>query len=121
MTATQILNRITERQLSDDTRLRRVVALFQRKLGHIFKNASVRRRNRRYEIDVAVYETPMAGGKGFRMPERQIKDWIRVAAESAHPRLYKRMTVNIGPWKTGKLSHRLLTPVQITIDARQNP
>lgn len=121
MTARQILNQLTERQLSDDTRLRRVVALFQRKLGQIFKNASVQRRNRRYEIDVAVYETPMKGGRGYRMPDRQIKEWIRQAAESAHPKLYKRMTVNIGPWTSGRISNKLLAPVRISIDASHSP
>ena len=121
MTVTQELQWITERQLSDDTRLRRVVALFQRRLGQIFKNASVRRRNRRYEIDVAVYETPMRGGRGYRMPERQIREWIRQAAETAHPKLYKRMTVNIEPWKSGHVSNKLLAPVRITIDASPSP
>jgi hypothetical protein len=119
VTARQILNQLTERQLSDDTRLRRVVALFQRRLGEIFKNASVRRRNRRYEIDVGVYETPMKGGRAYRMPDRQIKEWIRQAAASAHPKLYKRMTVNILPWTSGRVSNRLLAPVKITIDASQ--
>lgn len=121
MTAIQLLNQLTERQLSDDTRLRRVVAQFQRQLGQIFKNASVRRRNRKYEIDVAVYATPMGRGRSFQMPERQIREWIRQAAESAHPRLYKRMNVNIEPWITGRVSHKLFAPVKITIDAAQNP
>jgi hypothetical protein len=96
-----------------------VVALFQRKLGDIFGNASVRRRNRRYEIDVAVYETPMPGGRSYQMPARQIKEWIRQAAEKAHPRLYKRLTVNIQPWESGRVSHKLFAHVQVLIDAAQ--
>lgn len=114
MTAQQILTEISERQISDDTRLRRVVALFQRELGDIFGNASVKRRNRRYEIDVAVYERP---GRMIKMPDRMITEWIRKAAEKSHPRLYKRMTVNIQPWTTGRVSHKLFAPVKILIDA----
>ena len=119
MTVVQTLNRLTERQLSDETRLRRVTALFQRQLGEIFGNASVRRRNRRYEIDVAVYETPLAGGRTFRMPARQIREWIRQAAEKAHPRLYKRLSVDIGRWITGRVSSKLHAPVKILVDASQ--
>ena len=120
MTVVQILNRLTERQLSDQTRLRRVTALFQRQLGEIFGNASVRRRNRRYEIDVAVYETPLPGGKTFRMPDRQIKEWIRQAAAKAHPRLYKRLSVDIGQWITGRVSNKLHAPVKVLVDANQD-
>ncbi len=119
MTAVQILSQLTERQLSDETRLRRVTALFQRHLGTIFGNASVRRLNRRYEIDVAVYETPLAGGQTFRMPPRQIKEWIRQAAAKAHPRLYKRLSVDIGQWTTGRVSSKLHVPVKILVDANQ--
>ena len=118
-TALQLLNWLVERQISDATRLRRVTALFQRELGAIFGNASVRRRNRRYEIDVAVYETPLAGGQTFRMPERQIREWIRQAAAKAHPRLYKRLSVDIGRWTTGRVSNKLHAPVKILVDASQ--
>lgn len=97
--------------------MRRVVALFQRTLGSLFGNASVRRRNRRYEIDVAVYERPTLGGKPYQAPERQIKEWIRQAALRAHPRLYKRLTVNIEPWIIGRKSRRLFAPVKIIVDA----
>jgi hypothetical protein len=117
MTVLQVLNQLTERQLSDDTRLRRVTALFQRHLGSIFGNASVRRRNRRYEIDVAVYETPLGGDKTFRMPARQIKEWIRQAAAKSHPRLYKRLSVDIGPWSIGRVSSKYYAPVRILVDA----
>jgi hypothetical protein len=119
MTAVQVLSQITERQLSDETRLRRVVALFQRQLGEIFGNASVRRHNRRYEINCAVYETPLAGGRSFRMPERQVREWIRQAAAKAHPRLYRRMSVQIGLWTHGHASQKLYLPVQIQVDAKQ--
>ena len=62
----RLLIALTERQISDETRLRRVVALFQRRLGDVFGNAQARRRNRRYELDVAVYEKPLPGGRaGF--------------------------------------------------------
>lgn len=121
LSAIQILNQLTERQLGDETRLRRVTALFQRQLGEIFGNATVRRRNRRYEIDVAVYETPLAGGRPFRMPDRQIKEWIRQAAAKAHPRLYKRLSVDIGRWTTGRVSNKLHAPVKILVDAVQSP
>jgi hypothetical protein len=120
VTTRQFLTRITERQISDDTRLRRVVALFQRELGRVFNNASVRRRNRRYEIDFAVYEQPLPGGRPFQMPDRQINEWIRQAALKAHPRLYKRLTVNIDRWRSGHASKKLFAPVKIFIDASQS-
>lgn len=119
MTAVQFLNQISERQLSDDTRLRRVTALFQRHLGEVFGNASVKRRNHRYEIDLAVYETPLRGGRPYRMPGRMIREWIRQAAEKAHPRLYKRLSVEIQPWIVGHASHKMYAPVKVLVDATQ--
>ena len=119
MTARQYLVSITERQLSNEMRLRRVVALFQRELGDIFGNATVRRRNRRYEIDMAVYERPLPGGKAYRMPNRQVTEWIRQASVKAHPRLYKRLTLNIEPWRMGHTSRKLFAPVKVLVDATQ--
>lgn len=121
MTSKQILDEIIERQISDATMLKRVVALFQRELGAIFGNASVKRRNHRYEIDVAVYEKPIAGGESYRMPTRQVQEWVRQAAAKAHPRLYKRLQVNVQPWKHGHASKKLFAPLHITVDARQSP
>jgi hypothetical protein len=115
-TLRQNLELILERQISDETRLRRVVALFQRSLGEIFGNAMVRRRNRRYEVDLAVYETPIQGGQSYRMPRRQIIEWIRQAAHKAHPRLYKRLKVDVSPWESGHASHKLYAPVKIYIE-----
>jgi hypothetical protein len=112
------LEQIIEQQLSDETALRRVVALFQRKLGSIFGNASVRRCQRRYEIDLAVYETPIQGGQAHRMSDRQIREWVRQAALRAHPRLYTRLEVNIGKWTGGRVSQKQFVPVQILVDAR---
>lgn len=121
MTAKQILDEIVERQVSDETMLKRVVALFQRELGAIFGNVSVKRRNRRYEIDVAVYEKPIAGGHSFKMPTRQVHEWVRQAAAKAHPRLYKRLRVSLQPWKNGHSSKKLFAPLHITVDANQTP
>jgi hypothetical protein len=117
----EILAEIIEEQLSDATRLKRVVAFFQRELGAIFGNARVDRRNRRYEILVAVYEKPLGGDKTYRMPNRQISEWIRQAANRAHPRLYKRLTVQIGKWQQGGFTHKLFTPVTVVVDANQAP
>jgi hypothetical protein len=117
VTSQQILAEITERQLSDETRLRRVVAFFQRELGAIFGNAQVRRRNRRYEINLAVYEKPLAAQRNYRMPDRHIAEWIKQAAAKAHPRLYKRLSVQIHPWKQGGFTHKLFAPVTVFVDA----
>jgi hypothetical protein len=117
---TEILAEIVEQQLSDETRLKRVVAFFQRELGSIFGNARVTRRNRRYEILVAVYEKPLDSTQTYRMPNRQISEWIRQAANRAHPRLYTRLSVEIGQWKQGGFTRKLFTPVHITVDANQN-
>jgi hypothetical protein len=96
------------------------VAQFERSLGDIFGNARVRRRNRRYEINVGVYEHPRTDrGQGYRMPERQIREWIRHAAHVAHPRLYKRMTVDVGRWQDGRFSNKVFAPVSIVVDAKQ--
>ena len=106
--------------MGDATRLRRAVAMFQRNLGKIFGNAGVRRRNRRYEIEVAVYETPIArtgAGRAYRMPERQIRAWIKTAADRVHPRLYRRVRVDVKPWKMGWVSKRVFCPVMINVDA----
>lgn len=119
MTARRFLTQLSERQIGDETRLRRVVALFQRDLGRIFGNANVRRRNRRYEIDVAVYEQPLPGGRSFKMPERQIAEWVRQAAQKAHPRLYKRINMQVDPWRMGHASRKLFAPLRIFVDARQ--
>lgn len=119
MDTTEILAEIVEQQLSDETRLKRVVAFFQRELGGIFGNARVTRRNRRYEILVAVYEKPLGGTQTYRMPNRQITEWIRQAANRAHPRLYKRLSVQIGQWKQGGFTRKLFTPVNIGVDANQ--
>ena len=116
----EVINYLAERQISDRTRLQRVVGLFQRELGAVFGNASVRRRNRRFEINLAVYEKPLVGGRAFQMPDRQIREWIRQAAEKAHPRLYKRLTVAVQPWKSGSVTHRLFAPVQILVDASES-
>lgn len=115
-----MLDELTERQLSDETRLRRVVAFFQRELGAVFGNARVLRRNRRYEVIVAVYEKQLASGRVYRMPSRQIMEWIRQAANKAHPRLYKRMTIDIRPWKVGGFTHKQFAPVFIQVDAAQS-
>lgn len=120
MTVQQILSEITERQLSDATRLRRVVALFQRELGNTFGNASVKRRNRRYEIDVAVYEKPIPGGHAYKMPTRQVYEWVRQAAAKAHPRLYKRLQVDLQPWQQGRTSKKLFAHLKIMVDANQD-
>lgn len=119
MTSKQILDEIAERQVSDATMLKRVVALFQRELGATFGNASVKRRNHRYEIDVAVYEKPISGGQSFKMPSRQVHEWVRLAAAKAHPRLYKRLRVNLQPWKHGHASKKLFAPLHISVDASQ--
>jgi hypothetical protein len=112
---------LAERQLGDATRLKRVVALFQRELGDIFGNARVRRRNRRYELGVAVYEKPVQRtGQAYRMTDRQIRVWIKQAADRAHPRLYRRMRVQTGPWQQGRVSQKLYSPVTIRIDANQD-
>lgn len=116
----RIITAIVEQQVSDATRLRRVVALFQRELGEVFGNAKVRRRNRRYEIDVAVYEKPVPGsGRAYRMPPRQITAWVKQAADKAHPRLYKRVRVDVQPWTVGRVSHKLFAPVKVVVDAVQ--
>ena len=111
---------LCEQQMSDDTRLRRVVAFFQRELGDTFGNASVKRRNRRYEIDLAVYEKPIPGGaKPYRMNKRQIVAWIKNAADRAHPRLYRRLRVDVQPWLVGRVSHKQMCPVKVYVDAVQ--
>jgi hypothetical protein len=66
---------------------------------------------------LAVYENPLPGGHSFKMPTRQIKEWIRQAAEKAHPRLYKRLSVDIQSWRQGPVTHRLYAPVKILVDA----
>lgn len=120
VSARSIITAITERQISDDTRLRRVVALFQRELGGVFGNAKVRRRNRRYEIDVAVYEKPIpASGEAYRMSRRQIVSWIKQASDRAHPRLYRRLQVDVQPWQVGRVSRKLFAPVRVLVDAAQ--
>lgn len=120
MTVRSLITALTEREISDSTRLRRVVALFQRQLGDYFGNAQVKRRNRRYHIDVAVYEKPLPGeDAGYKMSERQIKSWVRLAAERAHPRLPKRVAVDVGPWQFGRVSKKLFAPVHIVVDAEQ--
>lgn len=118
-TVRRYFNALLERQISDDTALRRVVGLFQRELGDIFHNASVRRRKGQYEIDVAVYEQPTPGGRAFRMTNRQISDWVTRAAAKAHPRLYKRLAIKFEPWRIGASSKRLFTAVKIFVDAAQ--
>jgi hypothetical protein len=108
---------LTERQISDGTRLRRVVALFQRRLGAIFGNASVTRRNRRYLIDVAVYEKPLRGGRPYRLPPERILAWVLHAAEQAHPKLYTRLRLDIGPWTVGRSSQKEFCRVRIAVAA----
>jgi len=120
VTALQILASLSEQQLSDATRLKRVVANFQRELGATFGNAMVKRRQRRWEIDLAVYEKPLTGTKTYRMPARQIQDWVRQAANRAHPRLYKRLKMEVGAWEMGKRTQKLFAPVKIFIDASQD-
>lgn len=116
----RILALLAERQISDETRLRRVVAVFQRELGAIFGNASVRRRNRQYEIQMAVYEKPIPDtGQSYRPAPRRISAWVKHAADRAHPRLYKRIHVDMEPWRVGHSSSKLFCPVRITVDARQ--
>lgn len=119
MSVRRLIIALTERQISDETRLRRVVAFFQRQLGDMFGNVQVRRRNRRYELDVAVYEKPLPGGRAYRMPDRQIKSWIKLAADKAHPRLYKRIRVAVQPWQAGRVSKKLFAPVKVIVDAAQ--
>jgi hypothetical protein len=103
--------------MSDATRLRRVVAFFQRQLGDVFGNAQARRRNHRFELDVAVYEKPLPSGNAYKMSEKQIRSWIKLAADKAHPRLYKRVRVDIEPWRVGRASKKLFAPVRIVVDA----
>jgi len=116
----RILALLVERQISDETRLKRVVALFQRELGAIFGNASVQRRNRQYQIKVAVYEKPIPqSGQSYRPPARRISAWVKHAADKAHPRLYRRLSLNVEPWRAGHASHKLFCPVTVTVDASQ--
>lgn len=106
--------------MGDATRLRRVVALLQRSLGAIFNNASVKRRNHRYIIRIAVYEKPLPGvGQGYRMSAKQIRAWVKQAADRIHPKLYRRMAIEVEPWTTGRFSHKLFCPVNVIVDARQ--
>lgn len=115
-----MLNALVERELSDDTRLRRTVAFFQRELGEIFGNAQAQRRNRRYEIQIAVYEKPIPGsGRAYRMPEKQIRSWVKVAADRSHPRLYRRVRVDVEPWKVGHATNKAYCPVLVSVDATQ--
>jgi hypothetical protein len=111
---------LTEREISDATRLRRVVAFFQRQLGGVFGNATARRRNHRYELDLAVYEKPMPGGGAYKMSERQIRTWIKMVADKTHPRLYKRLQVDVQPWRVGRVSKKLFAAVHIIVDAEQS-
>lgn len=108
---------LIERQMSDETRLRRAVAIFQRQLGDVFGNASARRRNGRYELDIAVYEKPVPGGRSYRMPDRQIRAWVKLSADRAHPRLHKRLRVEVQPWRMGHASNKLFAPVRVTVIA----
>ena len=118
--ARQIISEIAEQQTSDATRLKRVVAAFQRALGNTFGNAYVTRRNRRYEIDVAVYEQPSKdAGKPIRMDRRTILNRIMLAARQAHPRLVSRMRVDIREWQTGHTSNKLFCPVKVYVNADQ--
>lgn len=107
-------------RLSDATRLKRTVAGFQRNLGDIFGNAQVKRANRRYLLSVAVYEKPLGGtGQAYKMDRKQIVTWVKHAAEQAHPRLHRRMNVQVLPWRMGRVSHKLFAPVKITVEAAQ--
>lgn len=118
MRACEIIEAVDQEndRLSDAIRLKRVVAAFQRNLGEIFGNAKVQRRNRRYLINVAVYEKPISGrGQGYRMDAKQIATWVKLAADRAHPRLYRRYKVNVLPWITGHASHKLFAPVKIVV------
>src|SRR6516165_11919343 len=99
---------LAERQLSDQTRLKRAVALLQRELGAVFGNAQAQRRNGGYDIQIAVYEKPIPGtGQAFRMPPKQARAWVKYAADRVHPRLYRRLTVDSGSWEQGRVSHKL--------------
>jgi hypothetical protein len=119
VTTRSLLGSLVERQISDATRLRRVVAHLQRNLGDIFGNAHVQRRNRRYEIRVAVYEKPIPGsGRAYRMPAQQIRAWVHHAAEQAHPRLPRRLSIAIQPWQGGRVSQKTFCPVLVNVDAQ---
>jgi hypothetical protein len=120
--ARQIISEIVEQQVSDLARLKRIVAAFQRALGTTFGNASVNRRNRRYEIDVAVYEQPSTvAGKPIQMDRKTILNRIMLTARQVHPGLVRSMRVDVKPWQTGHSSHKLFCPVRIyiAIDQRE--
>ena len=121
MTATAVIRELAERQLGNDTRLRRVTAIFQRKLGDIFGNARVRRRRGRYEIDVAVYEKPLPDGTGYRIPEQRIRAWVAHAAGQAHPKLYTRLGLEIGPWAVGRVSNKQFCWLRIIVSLLRSP